>query len=141
VLAVVIPNVVGVKVPNARKLVDCTNNVLTFQMACPNLPPYQFLLGVAPEDNGFTFQGDLTIRQGAKLIVHFPIASSDLTPCNWLHQTSLDGYILAWSRTNQSERLSDLLQSGQTYDVQVTFAKRPPQHSSLWLASMKKARW
>ena len=78
-----------------QKLIDCTNNLLTFQIACPNLPPYQFLLGaLAPETNG------LTIRQGNRPVARIPIASSDLTPCNWLHQATLDGYILTWSRTN-----------------------------------------
>ena len=142
VLAVVVPNLLGGKIPMTQKLIDCTNNLLTFQMACPNLPPYQFLLSVlAPETNGLTFQGDLTIRQGNRLVARIPIGSSDLTPCNWLHQASLDGYILTWSRTNQAERLSELLQPSQTYDVQVAFAKLPPPHSSLWLSSMGKAHW
>jgi hypothetical protein len=123
-LAVVVPNVLRGKIPTTQKLIDCTNNFLTFQMACPNLPPYQFLLGVLHrETNGFSFQGDLSIRQGNTLVARIPIGSSDLTPCNWLHQASLDGYILTWSRTNETERLSELLQAEQVYNVQSTMCR------------------
>jgi hypothetical protein len=142
VFAVVIPNIVGVSVPKRQKLIDCTNTTLIFQMECPNSPPYHLLLGVSTsETNAQAFHGEVTIRQSTRLIACIPIGSDALTPCNWLPDAAIVGYVLTLSRTNQTERLSDLLRAGQTYDVQVAFTEPPSQHSSLWLSSMGKARW
>jgi hypothetical protein len=133
--------ITGCGIPQQQKLADCTTNSFEFTMPVQFGPPYQFVLGMPHSQTGqISFAGEMLVRQGTDTVVRIPISSLDVTRCNWLeHGYGLAGHILTWSRTNQTERLSDLLVRGQTYDVHVTFTVPPPSQSSLWLSSMSKA--
>ena len=122
--------------PKQERLSDCTNSVLQFQMTCQHSPPYQFVLGLPAQTTSgpISFRGEILLRQGTGTVARFLIGSHEMKSCNWL--PGLDGYILTWQRTNRTERPSDLLTQGQTYDVEVMFSQLPPRDSSLWFSSM-----
>ncbi len=135
-----LPYLVCMEIPERQKMADCNTNTLAFTMTCDHSPPYAIVLGIEPAGpHTNTFGGTIIIKQGAQTVATIPIDSSDMTPCNWL--PGLDAYILTWRRTNAGEPLSELLRRGQTYDVSVTFAERPPRDSTLWFSSMGRAKW
>lgn len=106
-------------------------------MTVQERPPYQFVLGLpATAPKQFDFAGEIFVRQGTGTVARIPISSRDITGCNWL--PGLSGYILTWGRTNRADKLERFLTRGQTYEVEVQFAKLPPTESSLWLSAMGK---
>jgi hypothetical protein len=127
-----------IPIPKREKLADCTPGNFLFPLRVRYHEPYQFVLGVAHSTQGpLDFHGEIELRQATGVVARIPISSGQLTPCNWLdREAGLSGYILTWSRTNQGERLGDVLVRGQTYKASVSFSNAPPQGSSLWLSSI-----
>lgn len=122
-------------VPVERRLADCTNSTLRFQMTVQEFPPYQFVLGMPPgATSQLSFRGEVVVSQSTGTVARVPISSDAITPCNWLAGHS--GYILTWGRTNRGERLESFLTRGQSYDVEVRFSEQPPPESSFWLSAM-----
>jgi hypothetical protein len=126
------------EVPREKKLADCTTNALTFRVTWPTGELFQIVLGVPySATNGLTFRGELVFRQTTGIVARMPVSSEDVTPCNWLDNHAgaphVAGYILTWSRTNDTKRLDHLFAKGQTYDVETRFSESPPQTSTLWL--------
>lgn len=131
-----------IPIPKREKLADCTSTNLSFPMTVRHHDPYHLVLGLPRTATGEVhFRGEVEIRQGTQLVARIPISSEDITPCNWLERKpGLAGYILTWSRTNQGERLGEILAKGQSYEVQVSFSQSPPRESSLWLSSIGRVR-
>lgn len=129
------------EVPKQEKLAVCTTNRLDFTMEVHYSPPYQFILGLPhSQTNQISFRGEMILQQSTGVVARVSINSRDMVPCSWLDSSAgLAGYILTWSRTNRSERLSKLLSPKQRYNVHVTFEEAPPSQSSLWFSSMSKA--
>ncbi len=138
---IALPHLVCLEVLEREKLADCTTNRISFTMTCVHTRPYALLLGIPTTNTvGMSFKGDLRITQGQRKVVRLPLSSDDMTPCSWLESgPRLTGYILTW-RTHRADLLSDSLQRGQSYQVEVTFAEVPPSNSSLWLSSMGRPR-
>ena len=112
--------------PVERRLADCTNSTLRFQMTVQEFPAYYFVLGMPQTATGqLSFHGEVVVSQSTGTVARVAIGSDDITPCNWLHGFS--GYILNWGRTNQADRLESFLKRGQTYDVEVRFSEPPRQ--------------
>lgn len=125
-------------IPVEERLIACTNRTLRFKMTVEHDPPYQFLLGLSrPSPGALSFRGEIVVSQSTGEVARIPIDGRNVTPCNWLHDSS--GYILTWSRTNQGERLQTFLAKGRAYHVEVIFVEQPPAESSLWLSSVGKA--
>ncbi len=142
-LALLVLGVIGYlalpDVPKRVKLADCNTNSVAFTMTYDHSPPYHFVLGLNPSHTGLlAFRGEVVIQQSTGTVARIAVGSDHSTPCNWL--PGLDGYILTWNRTNTGERLDELLRRGQSYAVRVAFAEAPPTDSSLWFASMGRAR-
>ena len=135
-----LPYLVCLDVPKYAKLADCNTNALAFKMTCDHSPS-AFVLGLGPSPAGpLTFRGEILVQQGTGTVARIPIDSDHITPCNWLAGAGLDGYLLAWDRTNDDGRLSKRLRRGQGYEVRVTFLEAPPTNSSLWLSSIGRAK-
>src|ERR1017187_3862800 len=120
--------IMGCEVPQRQKLADCTTNTLDFSMTVQYSPNYSFVLGVPHSETGqINFRGEILLRQSTGVVARIPVSSGDITPCNWLHsRPDLSGYVLAWSRTNHGDRLSDVLVQKQTYSVHVFLSSRHP---------------
>ena len=129
-----------IPIPKREKLADCTSKRLSFPLTFRYHPPYQFLLGVSYTSPGAVdFRGEIELRQATGTVTRILISSDQLTECDWLdREPGIKGYILTWSRTNRGDQLSDILVTGQTYDVRVAFSQDPPRGISLWLSSMGK---
>jgi hypothetical protein len=137
-----LPHLVCMEIPERQKLADCNTNAIAFTMTCDHSPPYAFVLGLGPSHTGpLAFRGEVSIQQRTGTVARIQIGSDDITPCNWLAGSGLDGYILTWNRTNAGERLSELLRRGESYDVRVAFSEAPPTDSSWWFSSMGRANW
>jgi hypothetical protein len=136
-----LPRLVCTEIPKQQKLADCNSNPMAFTLTCDHSPPYQFVLGLGPTHSGpIAFHGEVIIQQSTGRVARIQIASDHITPCNWLAEAGLDGYILTWGRTNAGERLGELLRQGQSYDVRVAFSEAPPADSSLWFSSTGRAK-
>jgi hypothetical protein len=121
--------------PVERRLADCTNSTLRFQMTVQESPPYHFVLGMPQAATGqLSFHGEVLVSQSSGTVARVTFGSDDITPCNWLHGFS--GYILNWGHTNDADRLESFLKRGQAYDVEVRFSEPPPPESSFWLSGM-----
>src|SRR5947208_1384237 len=71
-------------VPVAQRLADCTNSTLRFQMTVKDFPPYQFVLGMSQTATGqLSFRGEIIVNQNTGTVTRVPIASHDITSCNW----------------------------------------------------------
>ena len=136
--------------PQERKLVDLKSQQVNFTMQCPRGKSFRLLLGV-PEakvdwlkqnpkvPKAPPFQGQLTISQNSKQICSFPISSNNTNRSNWLDKKGLaGGYIIHTSPVPKSQdfgqSLDQYIQSGQTYQISITFSKQPPRNTSLWLS-------
>jgi hypothetical protein len=134
-------HVVCLDVPAAQKLADCGSKNLNFTMACEHYRPYALVLGLPKsETNPVILKGEMRFKDTSGAVLRLPIGSDDMVRCSWLDaKAGLQGYILTW-RTNRSVRLDEFLHNGKTYDVEVVFAERPPESSSIWLTSMARAK-
>jgi hypothetical protein len=130
----------GCEIPQQQKIADCLTNDFDFAMTIRYGSPYEFLLGVPhSQTDRVEFTGQIILTQSTGVVARIPISSHDMRSCNWLQQyPDLAAYILTWSRTNQGERLDDLLVRKQTYNVHVRFTNPPPPQSSLWLSSISR---
>ena len=132
-------------VPKERKLADIAGQTLETVVAWPRAEPwsYQMVLGLqrgsiqvsvtnaCPELNGSV----RIFRQGDP-VAEFPISSRDAMRCNWLSRDAgLEGFILTWSRTNLFSKLAPKT----LYQVTVSFDRRVPQGSSMWLCYLQSA--
>jgi hypothetical protein len=142
-IAFVLPNLIPITVPVKEKIADCTNDVFVIEMKCKYSPPYAIVLGLPKlNTNGLDFGGDIKIYRSNRVVASILVNSTNVTPCNWLENgPGLAGYILSWPTMNASDQMSKALVPNQSYSFKVTFSKRPPEGSSLWLSSMKKTGW
>ncbi len=126
--------VASIEVPQQQRLLQCTSSISQTSITVPAGSHYDLLLGVPyPASSPVAFRGLVTISQHGHIVRTFPISRDNSRTCNWLHRLNLEGYILTW----QHQRLAELdssLESGQTYDISVQWAQKPPRGSSLWLS-------
>ncbi len=126
--------VASIPAPLNRRLLPCNSSVSRASFVLPAGSRYNLALGVPyPASSPVAFRGLVTISQHGHIVRTFPISRDNSRTCNWLHRLNLEGYILTW----QHQRLAELdssLESGQTYDISVQWAQKPPGGSSLWLS-------
>lgn len=136
--------------PQQRKLADLKTQRINFTLQCPRGKSFRLLLGVPEAKVNWLksnpkvpqappFQGQVTITQNSKQICTFPISSAKTTRSNWLEQNGLEGgYIIDINQVPKGQDvgqpLDKHLQSGETYQVAITFSKQPSSNTSLWLS-------
>jgi hypothetical protein len=124
----------GIIIPRSMKLVDCTNNVLTFHLRIPKGNTYTLILATPGQAlstaSPYQFSGQVCISDGTLAKIDFPIASDFSKPCFLSGIPS--GLILNGQNTN-CPLLDEFIRPGKDYDFKVIFDKPPPPSASIWL--------
>ena len=123
------------QVPNVRHLVDLVGAETSIDLKPDSHPPFELLIGV-PSGLGELprFLGSLQVTSDDGKVATIAIDSKTLKESNWLQSSTETGYILAW---NHQSGLSEILQSGKSHRLQISFEDMPPQGCSLWFSSMR----
>lgn len=67
-------------VPVERRLADCTNSTLRFQMIVQDFPPYQFVLGMPQgATSQLSFRGEVVVSQSTGTVARVLIGSDAMT--------------------------------------------------------------
>lgn len=119
----------SVQTPAERKLATISTSTLETSVVIPPGDAYSLVIGL-PKYNT-DFEGDVAIRSGGKVVMEFPISQRSAVKCNWLDNTGgLQGFILQQLAPKNLGRGS---LAGKRFQVTVSFTKRRPEGSSLWL--------
>ncbi|HEV2437652.1 MAG TPA: hypothetical protein VG077_16785 [Verrucomicrobiae bacterium] len=131
----------GIIIPHSMKLVDCTNDVVTFHLRIPKGNSYSLVLATPGKGmsiiSPYQFYGQVYVSDGTLMKIEFPIGSDYTMPCNWLKDSS--GLILNGKSTN-CPVLDEFIRSGQNYDFKIVFDKPPPSSTSIWLVWMQAVK-
>jgi hypothetical protein len=116
-----------------QKVANCTADRLDFRVSVPKDQEYSFAFVLElskPEE----FNGEMVVTQGSGVATHLPISSQNAF--RWSMSGGTNGQNLSGYCLVEREKLSHIFVRGQTYDVHVTFDKRPPNGCPLWFISM-----
>ena len=124
-----------VEVPTTQRIADFTADDLSIEFRPELHSPYHLVIGVpGTTDTPPNFRGIVEVRSPDGTTQTVAIASDTVTHCNWLRDTSISGFVLAWTAPQQ---FSTLLRRGTTYQLRLSFTEPLPAGCSLWFASMK----
>ena len=128
------------KVPRQRRLADCDQQRVLFELQVPAGRTFSLVLGIPTsakisDDSLVTFAGNISIEGQELPIMRFDFRSEDSRPCNWLkYDSGLNGYIINGLDLDLQHKLNAYLQSGRKQTVTISFSNLPPSGSSIWLA-------
>ena len=121
--------------PVERKLTDLEGAFSTTSFIVPpDAYWFSFVIGVsnlhavAPNASG-----TLSLLSEGKEVYRHSFTPQQLTPCNWLDQHGLQGYIVDWQQNRSPAEALAPLQSGLSYTVEVRFDQPSAVPISLWL--------
>lgn len=135
VLLVLLADRCTVEVPTTQRIADFAADDFRIEFRPELYPPYHLVLGVPGTMNTPpNFRGIVEVRRPDGTTQTVPIASDTVTHCNWLRDTSVSGFVLAWTAPQQ---FSTLLRRGTTYHLRLSFTEPLPAGCSLWFASTK----
>ena len=127
-----------IKVPRQRKLADCDQQRVSFELQVPEGRTFSLVLGIptsAKISGGPLFAGNITIEGQQLPIMRFDFRSEESRPCNWLtYDAGLNGYIINGLDFDLQHKLTAYLQSGRKKTVTISFSNLPPSGTSIWLA-------
>ncbi len=138
VLLVSLADSFTVEVPTTQKVGQFTSSGLEFDLRPQSHRPYHFVVGVPGiRDKAPSFRGVLELRGPEGRTESIPITSDTVQACNWLHDSTTSGFILAWTAPQQ---FSEILRRGAVYHVRISVTESLPNGCSLWFSSMKHVR-
>jgi len=117
------------------KLCDVIDGAARVTFVAPLVSVSLFVIGVQYPAAEVRLVGRVSVFQGSSLVYERVFGPENLQPSNGLNDLGLQAYIIGWN--DASNRLKDVLQPGNVYEVRVLLDERPETPVSLWLYSVQ----
>jgi hypothetical protein len=127
-------------IPQSWRICDVTDFKSEIQFICPQGRGFSIVLGVPAEmgKDKTAFEGEavIVISEFARLTMWFN--STNVSTCNWLDDSRLQGYVLSWPIG--AADLGSILRPSSKYRMILHFKRVPPQPASVWLHYFQNRR-